>query len=119
MRLTKKLKPPYERVAGEDYVYTSETRLTISFAKLEQKLGQKEDDDEELGIDSHILFKALKNGVYYRMSGGQIKKDYVYLIPIGQVSKLDYSFMTYLGGHELLFADYGKTWALTRKELEK
>lgn len=52
MRLTKELKPPYERVAGEEYVYTSETRLTPSFAKVEQKLGQLEDLMEKYEIES-------------------------------------------------------------------
>ena len=56
MRLTEKLKPPYERVIGEDYVYTSGTRLTPSFAKVEQKLGQLEDIEDKLGIDLIIFF---------------------------------------------------------------
>lgn len=46
MRLTRKLEPPYEQILGTDYVYTSDTRLTKSFAQVEQKLGQYEDIDE-------------------------------------------------------------------------
>ena len=47
MRLTRELEPPYERVMGKDYVYTSDTRLTQSFASVEQKLGQYEDIDDD------------------------------------------------------------------------
>ena len=66
MRLTRKLEPPYERVLGTDYVYTSDTRLTPSFASVEQKLGQLEDIEDRLekykdiGINGLIdLFKNL------------------------------------------------------------
>ena len=37
-------------------------------------------------------------------------------IPI--LFKLSYSFMTFLEKRTLLFEDYGKTWALTKEELE-
>lgn len=93
------------------------------FGLMCKELWKYKDIEEELGIDLITLFNALRNGVYYRMSSGQITKDYVFLISnnmnIGQVSKLDYSFMTCFEKHTLLFADYGKTWALTKEELEK
>lgn len=128
MRLTKKLKPPYERVAGEDYVYTSETRLTQSFAIVEQKLGQLEDIEEELGINLIILFYALKKGIYVRLLDYtkptfkkimieqyhiDIKKKYIDI----RRDRLYGSFGN-TGGHLYRFKDYGKTWALTKGELE-
>ena len=109
MRLTEKVK---------DY-YTCDYSLSKNVCN---KLGKLEDIEKELGIELVILFNALRNGVYYRMYSGQITKDYVFLISnnmgIGQVSKLDYSFMTCFEKSTLLFDDYGKSWALTEEELK-
>ena len=78
--------------------------------------------EEELGIDLITLFKALKNGVYYFSYDGQLMHDYVILtdnyIDVGAHDKLSYSLMTFLEKRTLLFTDYGKTWALTKEELE-
>ena len=77
---------------------------------------------EELGIDLITLFSALKYGVYYLASDGQLIHDYVSLtnnyINVGAHDKLSYSFMTFLEKRTLLFTDYSKTWALTKEELE-
>ena len=92
-------------------------------AKWHNKLSQLEDIEEELGIDLITLFKALKNGVYYFTIGGQLTKDYVWLvdnyISIAARDKLSYSFRTAFEGQTLLFQDYGKTWALDKQTLEK
>lgn len=86
------------------------------------KLGQLEDIEEELGIDLVILFKALKYGVYYFTNGTQLTRDYVWLISNyvsgGFHEKLSYSFITAFEKQSLLFNDYGKTWAITKEELE-
>ena len=78
--------------------------------------------EEELDIDLITLFKALKNGIYYFAYDGQLVHDYVSLInnyiDAGAHDKLSYSFMTLLEKQILLFADYSKTWALTKEELE-
>ena len=82
----------------------------------EEKLCQLEDIEEELGIDLITLFKALKNGFWYKK-----ENDIFY------ISKNDYlltSGAIHYVGKGLIFAglflsniDYGKTWALTREEL--
>lgn len=115
MRLTEKLKPPYERVVGKDYVYTSETRLIPSFASVEQKLGQLEDLEDELGIDLITLFKALKQKFVYHnakvkieLLGLHIKSNELYLYGVVE----DTTHAVYLS-----LKDYGKTWALTKEEL--
>lgn len=79
-----------------------------------EKLGQLENIEEELGIDLITLFKALKNGVYYKY------KPYGYDYKISKCRKcfltgnrtlvVDYHTYKYL-------CDYGKTWALTKEEL--
>lgn len=85
-----------------------------------QKLGQKEDDDQELGIDSHILFGALKNGVW-------VVKPYCPLqfsqrVEICDVNCLRCFIKDYDNSFEqndyVKFKDYGKTWALTEEELK-
>ena len=86
------------------------------------KIGQLEDIEEELGIDLITLFKAVKYGVYYFTNGTQLTRDYVYLTDnytsVGIREKLSYSFLTAFGRQILLFNEYGKSWALTKEELE-
>jgi hypothetical protein len=108
MRLTKKTKCGYENECCE-------------ITECSDKLGQLEDIEEELGIDLITLFKALKFGVYYFTNAGQLTRDYVWLMDnymgVRTNGKLSYSFMTMFEKQTLLFNDYGKTWALTKKEL--
>ena len=78
--------------------------------------------EDELRIDLSVLFSALKNGVYYFDYENQLIHDYVWLInnyiSAGASKKLSCSFETFYDRQILSFEDYGKTWALTRKELE-
>lgn len=112
MRLTRELKPPYEKVAGEDYVYTSETRLTPSFAKVEQKLGQLEDIQE-------LCTKMTAQPLYEKFSKTNIcKLDF-----IGWNTAYDFEnncIIIYKDKKATAYFinNYGKTWALTREELE-
>ena len=82
------------------------------------KLGQLEDIEEELGIDLITLFKALKNGAYVKMY------DYISFQKVGideNAQLRTFSFSQIDGiqlNYFLDFKDYGKTWALTREELE-
>ena len=92
------------------------------FAQIIDELCEYKTIEEELGIDLITLFSALKNGVYYFAYDGQLMHDYVILtnnyIDVGAHDKLSYSFITFLEKRTLLFTDYGKTWALTKEELE-
>ena len=75
------------------------------------KLGKLEDIEEELGIDLITLFKALKNGIY-KKGRNNLKGLILY-------SKMPmFSFYHKTIDAELI-EDYGKTWGLTRKELEE
>ena len=88
------------------------------------KLGQLEDIEEELGIDLITLFKALKNGFW-----SIDKNKHIYKMKptkgnggaMSYYASLDYIITedTYYDEEYFLLKDYGKTWALTRKELEK
>lgn len=76
------------------------------------KLGQLEDIEDKLGIDLITLFKALKNGVYYRNAQKEI--NYAKNIRLSFAYKtLVVDYRTYKN-----LCDYGKTWALTKGELE-
>lgn len=73
------------------------------------KLGQLEDIEEELGIYLITLFKALKNGIYCKIE-----------------NKIEHISAPYLTWHcKKIYIcdicnlnDYGKTWALTKEDLE-
>lgn len=85
------------------------------------KLGQLEDIEDELGIDLITLFKALKNGFYGKQpwSDGKIKHYTSKTHDFGFDAK---RLLTYSTGYEIDdeygIKDYGKTWALTKGELE-
>ena len=66
--------------------------------------------EEEIGIDLITLFKALKNGIY-KKGRNNLKGLILY-------SKMPmFSFYHKTIDAELI-EDYGKTWALTKEELE-
>lgn len=91
------------------------------------KLGQLEDIEEELGIDLETLLKALKNGIYVKV-GNKIKRTHwcISLNANGMYGEREtyYWFAYRVNGFDfpdtyerLKLKDYGKTWALTKREL--
>ena len=95
----------------------------ITQEKANEKLHKILNIEEEIGIDLTVLFSALKNGVWYFDEQGQLLHDYVWLvnnyIDTGVPDKLSFSFKTFLSGKILLFAGYGKEWALTEERLHE
>ena len=91
--------------------------FTKDHLKSINKLGQLEDIEEELGIDLITLFKALKNGIYFKV------KDKIYFtnerLDLAFKEKALFEFNEYSDYEIYEFNEYGKTWALTRDELEK
>ena len=97
------------------------------------KLGKYEDIDEELGIEYPVLIKALKNKKIYvkvdenikDLIGASIRNHNNEIIEINDFSaRYDYLLvgspmeaMTNAFGI-LKYKDYGKTWSLTKKELQ-
>lgn len=100
-----------------------------------QKLGPLEDIEEELGIDLITLFKIIKQKYVYTNSFNKRVEQFV-LTKIDGIEK-DYLGRNYLkldfqeveydeNGNEIDSIvhwipdtkDYGKTWALTKEELE-
>ena len=102
MRLTEKVK---------DY-YTCDYSLSKNVCN---KLGELEDIEEEIGIDLITLFKALKDGVWTKFNNEISKCDEC------EYQMLDiYIYFYWNNGKHLVFllTDYGRTWALTKEELE-
>lgn len=95
----------------------------ITQEEANEKLHKILNIEEEIGIDLAVVFSALKNGVWYFDEQGQLLHDYVWLVNnyvgTGVPDKLSFSFKTFLSGKILLFAGYGKEWALTEERLHE
>jgi len=97
------------------------------------KLGKLEDIEDELEIDLITLFKALKKGVYikdkkneniiYKLEPDEINISLRSLwgqksIIIQELYFEDLDYVMDTTGKKYYSEDYGKTWALTKGELE-
>lgn len=119
-RLTVKTGIGYlNKLGGTGRIYTKDDLLN-DFDRCIQKLGKLEDIEEELGIPLEVLFKALKQGKIYTRASEYDKYSFHFIRganmqSIHCISKVcpypDCDF-----GVDL--KDYGKTWSLTREELE-
>lgn len=112
----------------------------LGFYKAINKLGELEDIEDELGIDLIALFKAMKNGIWSKGSFYDDKiSDTPTFIARPEISLCGYyeevnddcetikreenvwCIYTYdfeLQIRQTMLKDYGKTWALTKEELE-
>ena len=103
-----------ERITNHDYEeYWLDARKEPRAIK---KLGILEDIEEELGITLEVLFKALKEGIYY---------DHKHRNPESISFRfccndliVEYTCFGCTDYDYLEIKDYGKTWALTKEELE-
>ena len=87
------------------------------------KLGKLEDIEEELGIDLITLFNIdkqlnTKKEIWFKIEDEieeNFRFDSYYIIDLKHKAfvKIEYEPLDYL-----YFKDYGKTWALTKEELE-
>jgi len=108
MRYTEKENKPLPHYASID--------ISKDLNEIIQKLGQLEDIEEELGIDLITLFKALKNGAYDLNCSNKPRH-------CSGMSIQYYNNEWYLEHIESgcfceRLKDYGKTWALTKEELD-
>ena len=89
---------------------------------IEKKLGQLEDLEEELGIDLIALFKALKQKtIWFNKYVGGGKRNIVEIEHRGlNINRYTNEItITDSNGGLHILGSYGKTWALTKEELEK
>ena len=118
-RLTRKIKGYYS--------VDLRTCLPMEYEQIENsnacvdKLGKLEDIEEELGIDLITLFKALKDGFYFKYKD-KILSSNDYFLQITVDLRDNWTFDIISGHLSLLsikFKDYNKTWALDKQTLEK
>ena len=79
-----------------------------------KKLGKLEDIEEELGIPLEVLFKALKEGIYWKTWQDKPEHSYMGLFE-AQTGGFYLSDDEY---NDVFTKEYGVTWALTREELK-
>ena len=95
--------------------FTSHAYEHDLFKDIYCKLELLENIEEELGIDLVTLFKALKCGVCIKDEGYFNNTD-IYFHPLEMEFVIEWANKDNMG-YECL-KDYGKTWALTKEELE-
>ena len=81
------------------------------------KLGKLEDIEEELGIDLITLFKALI-GIWVKSTNGDVYYVGSPYLCFSENEKRELEFQFRVGDTWYKVKDYGKTWALTKEELE-
>ena len=122
-RLTKDLHTPHDDTTYAEVVKDAIDRENIVLTKLKHY----EDIEEELGIDLITLFKALRNGIWTNQEQcygdekqGKIRFFQVRLLleenAVGCIHNSMWKGKEVI--RTLYFKDYGKTWALTKEELE-
>lgn len=117
-RLTKDLNTPHDDTTYADIVKDCVDRENIVLTKLKHF----EDIEDEINGDLEVLFKALKNGLYYK-----------FRVEDKNISKMKFPMLRMIDNELCLISpkwiqatwmnvkvkDYGKTWALTKEELEE
>ena len=118
-RLTKNMDTQYDFIGSYDTnieEFTNNKKLRISVMN---KLGQLEDMEEELKIDLITLFKASKQGIFVKEQNTNEKE-----VDFEEITlDLDNKLLLFRHprkeiGKGRYISQYGKTWALTREELE-
>lgn len=111
-RLTCKIEKNYQTHydVKEKYVDNPNSfSIWVESCEALKKLGQLEDIEEELGIDLITLFKAINGFGFWSIYGFEKIEE----------CKIDFVLKCFITEdfNEIYFQDYGKTWALTEKEL--
>ncbi len=111
---------PYKDIYGLEKYSELEENVDCDLSIAIDKLGAHEDIEQELGVDLVTLVKALKNGIWikYDSNFGEGKPKIV-------IQKDTATGICWRDGkwwieeNDFLLKDYGKTWALTKEELQK
>lgn len=103
-----------------DYVFVNGKNVCPN--ELATYIGEREDLEQELGLDLITTFKALNDTIATRKENGVIQASWfchtLRKKPVDIVNdKLVEEYCILRGDDDFLLKDYGKTWALTREEL--
>ncbi len=134
MRLTTKYLQSEYYFADEISEDATEEERNKYLYSIVDKLGQIEDIEDEIGIDLITLFKALKQETLFIKTDFDVRKtikngegwgmkhlsfeDGELVIFAQILYPNDITHKEWLTPLRLKLKDYGKTWALTREELE-
>ena len=116
-RLTQRIDYNYEYEYGSIGIACDDEQY---LEKVYNKLGRLEDLEEELGIDLITLFRAKKEGIYYKT----INHNIYYISKNCLCLEFNDEWELWVENHLILdgllinLKDYGKTWVLDRSELE-
>lgn len=83
-------------------------------ARLLQVIGKYEDIEEDVGCPVETVFKALKNGVYTKKN----ERSRIVYYKMPKVVKYKSGWKLLINGTALGLKECGKTWALTKEELQ-
>lgn len=92
----------------ELFKYVSDSPLSAT-----QKLGKLEDIEDELGISIEALLKKPYFTIFYRDEKGIIQESSIFAVYLQE-----FCVIACFNQTKFYFKDYGKTWALTKEELE-
>lgn len=113
MRLTEK-----DKIKELETLQKNNVLITYDNYK-DLKLGKLENIEEKLGIELTMLFEALFNGIWIKNKAKKCRTCYL-SASFGsmQLTNAGIRYSTISTNKYLYFKDYGKTWALTKEELE-
>lgn len=112
-RLTKKYKKAYianlQNVSGHCF----QSKETVANMHIYKKLGTLEDIENDLGISLITLLKLAISDIYVKNGLGEI----TLISSHEQGFNINLTYKAIILSTNYYFKDYGKTWALTKKEL--
>lgn len=114
------MKPERLTNKSDSLGYTRKFEDPNIIRKITHKLGQHDDIEEDLGIDLVTLFKALKYGVYDKRDGKHLFPELLWNTGINDWTLYcdDMEHADLYWDRVYRLREYGKTWALTKEELE-
>lgn len=101
-----------------DYHTIDGYHTALGDLKFVNKLGQLEDMEEELGIDLITYIKAIRQQKVWVLYNGKLLQPDLVWWTSHTFNKLCLWFINDDRPINVSYEDYGKTWALTREELE-
>lgn len=105
-------------IARNNEAVLTDVQLESAYQQCFDKLGQLEDIEEEIGIDLITKDKVEKNRYVFVGYQNSIEINQVEIKKYGRLGIDIYDKNAVFKYNYLSYKDYGKTWALTREELE-
>ena len=119
MRLTKKFKNIYVYNFDKNCDFEERKERSIeTHNKIVDKFGQLEDIEDELGIDLITLHKSFEEDIWIKFDNKIMFVPYDKKVFVFYEGNINCYPTNESYGYTVSIKDYGKTWALTKEELE-